>query len=84
MKEKKDGINEVKKVLTPFALKPYILSESWTKQGMMRHSRYKALLLDFYGTLVKEDGEIIHRIVNAIADCSAVTNDRKQILTRSF
>lgn len=46
----------------------------------MRHSRYKALLLDFYGTLVKEDGEIIHRIVTTIAERSSITNDPKQII----
>ncbi len=46
----------------------------------MNQRRYKALFLDFYGTLVKEDGRIIHRIVDAIAEASPIASSRKEIL----
>jgi len=46
----------------------------------MTSRRYKGLLLDFYGTLVKEDGDIIHRIADAIAERSTVTKNRRRIL----
>lgn len=41
--------------------------------------RYKALLFDFYGTLVAEDDHVISKILNAIAACSPVSSDTKQI-----
>ena len=46
----------------------------------MPSRRYKALLVDFYGTLVREDGAIINRIADAIAARSALTRDRGAIL----
>ncbi len=47
----------------------------------MNPRKYKALFLDFYGTLVKEDGRIIDKIVDAIADGSPAKPGRKEILT---
>ena len=41
--------------------------------------KYKALLLDFYGTLVAEDDAIINEILHAIAACSPVSSDIEQI-----
>jgi 2-haloacid dehalogenase/putative hydrolase of the HAD superfamily len=41
--------------------------------------RYKALLLDFYGTLVAEDDPVITNILNAIAACSPISSDIKKI-----
>jgi len=41
--------------------------------------KYKALLLDFYGTLVAEDDHIISNILKAIAAGSPVPSDVKQI-----
>ena len=46
----------------------------------MAAKRYKGLLLDFYGALVKVDDGIINRIVAAIGDKSPITDDRGQIL----
>ena len=36
----------------------------------MSHYKYKAILLDFYGTLVEEDSPFIYRIVDQIAEAS--------------
>lgn len=41
--------------------------------------RYRALLLDFYGTLVEEDDRIINEILSAIAEISPVSSDPKRI-----
>jgi FMN phosphatase YigB (HAD superfamily) len=41
--------------------------------------RYKALLLDFYGTLVEEDDLIVAEIAEAIATHSPVSSDAKLI-----
>lgn len=41
--------------------------------------KYKALLLDFYGTLVAEDDLIISDILEAIAARSPTSSDMKQI-----
>ncbi len=41
--------------------------------------KYKCVFLDFYGTLVEEDDEIIDRIVRSIARVSPVSNDPKEI-----
>jgi 2-haloalkanoic acid dehalogenase type II len=41
--------------------------------------KYKALLLDFYGTLVAEDDHIINDVLKTIAACSPVSSDVKQI-----
>jgi 2-haloalkanoic acid dehalogenase type II len=41
--------------------------------------KYKALLLDFYGTLVAEDDDIIREILLAIAACSPVSSDMQRI-----
>jgi 2-haloalkanoic acid dehalogenase type II len=41
--------------------------------------KYKALLLDFYGTLVAEDDAVITRIVDLIAQHSPVCSDPRQI-----
>ena len=42
--------------------------------------RYRALLMDFYGTLVEEDDAIIDRIVETIVDRSPVPVDRRRVL----
>ncbi|KPJ52037.1 MAG: hypothetical protein AMS16_06935 [Planctomycetes bacterium DG_58] len=42
--------------------------------------RYRALLMDFYGTLVEEDDAIIGRIVGAIAERAQGGVDRGQVL----
>jgi len=42
-------------------------------------TRYKVLFLDFYGTLVEEDDEVITRIVRRIADNSPVSSDIRKI-----
>lgn len=42
-------------------------------------TRYKAFFLDFYGTLVDEDDEIITRIIERIAATSPVSSDVRQI-----
>jgi 2-haloacid dehalogenase/putative hydrolase of the HAD superfamily len=44
------------------------------------NTRYKALLLDFYGTLVEEDDAVIGRIVSRIAEASPVTDDPRAVL----
>ncbi len=41
--------------------------------------KYKCVFLDFYGTLVVEDDEIIDRIVRRIASVSPVSSDPKEI-----
>ena len=41
--------------------------------------KYKALLLDFYGTLVAEDDHLIMALLEEIADCSPVSSDTRQI-----
>ena len=41
--------------------------------------RYKALLLDFYGTLVEGDDCIIQDILGAIVARSPVSSDTRQI-----
>lgn len=41
--------------------------------------KYKALLLDFYGTLVAEDSPLISEIEQEIASCSPVCSDIEQI-----
>ena len=40
---------------------------------------YKYIFLDFYGTLVEEDDEIIDRIVRSIANVSPLSNDTEAI-----
>jgi 2-haloalkanoic acid dehalogenase type II len=45
----------------------------------MKLDTYKAILLDFYGTLVEEDDPITHEIVEAIASRSPVSSDPKRI-----
>jgi len=40
---------------------------------------YKALFIDFYGTLATEDDLVIAEIVQAIADQSPLSSDKKQI-----
>jgi 2-haloacid dehalogenase/putative hydrolase of the HAD superfamily len=41
--------------------------------------KYKALLLDFYGTLVKEDDQVIKGILQTIAGASPDCSDSRQI-----
>ena len=41
--------------------------------------KYKALLLDFYGTLATEDNHLIAPILTAIAEASSVSSDTGQI-----
>lgn len=42
--------------------------------------RYKAILLDFYGTLVEEDGAIIARIVRQVCVESPLRPDRAEVI----
>jgi 2-haloacid dehalogenase/putative hydrolase of the HAD superfamily len=44
-----------------------------------KRMRYKALLLDFYGTLVEEDDSAISEVLKAIAETSPLSSDTKQI-----
>lgn len=41
--------------------------------------KYKCIFLDFYGTLVEEDNEIIDRIVQRIANDSPISNDPNEV-----
>ncbi len=42
-------------------------------------TKYQCIFLDFYGTLVEEDDEIIDQIVRSIARVSPVSSDPKEI-----
>lgn len=41
--------------------------------------KYKAILLDFYGTLVAEDDHLIARLLAEIAECSPVSSNAQEI-----
>ena len=41
--------------------------------------KYKAILLDYYGTLVAEDDHLTARLLEDIADCSPVSSNARQI-----